>query len=256
MKYHEFFIASKEKAGRDKKAVLLSVALHLVVFLIFFMMPSTVYVSGDNVLFVNLQSDAALPAGMQKADIRTPAPLPVKPFRKNHTVTDLPAGAVDTIHRLSNEENKEVMIREQDVSVDMPRKKDDEGGRTAAAPATESHSSGYSKAGIVDGKIPGGNKISIAEARFGDRGAPAFVYQEIPVYPALARRLGMEGRVLLKLLIDANGKLLNVEVIESAGYGFTEASIEAVKKSTYAPGVRDGVKVATLALLPVRFRLQ
>lgn len=110
--------------------------------------------------------------------------------------------------------------------------------------------------GMGDGKTTEGNTVSPAETRFGDRGAPAFVYQEIPVYPALARRLGMEGRVLLKLLIDADGKLLNVEVIESAGYGFTEASIEAVKKSTYAPGVRDGVKVATLALLPVRFRLQ
>lgn len=66
----------------------------------------------------------------------------------------------------------------------------------------------------------------------------------------------MEGRVVLKLLIDANGELVHIEVVESAGYGFTEASIAAVKKSTYAPGVRNGVKVATRALLPISFRLQ
>ena len=94
------------------------------------------------------------------------------------------------------------------------------------------------------------------ETKFGEAGAPFFVYQAMPAYPAQARRLGMEGRVVLKLLIDANGKLVNIEVVESAGYGFTEASIEAVRKSTYAPGVRNGVKVATRALLPISFRLQ
>lgn len=97
---------------------------------------------------------------------------------------------------------------------------------------------------------------SIVESQFGDKGAPSFIYQEIPVYPALARRLGKEGRVILKLLIDADGKLQNVEIVEAAGYGFTEASLAAVKKSRYAPGYRDGVKVATCALLPVSFHLQ
>ena len=94
------------------------------------------------------------------------------------------------------------------------------------------------------------------ETKFGQAGAPFFLYQAIPAYPAQARRLGMEGRVVLKLLIDANGELVHIEVVESAGYGFTEASIAAVKKSTYAPGVRNGVKVATRALLPISFRLQ
>jgi len=94
------------------------------------------------------------------------------------------------------------------------------------------------------------------ESRFGDSGAPYFIHQEMPVYPALARKMGKEGRVLLKLFIDANGRLQNIEVVEAAGFGFTEATMEAVKKSKYAPGYYKGMKVATKVLLPVRFRLQ
>lgn len=57
-------------------------------------------------------------------------------------------------------------------------------------------------------------------------------------------------------MIGVDGKLVNVEVVESAGFGFTEASLAAVRKSTYAPGLQNGVKVAMRVLLPVSFRLQ
>jgi TonB family protein len=95
-----------------------------------------------------------------------------------------------------------------------------------------------------------------AATQFGYVGAPAFIHREMPVYPLLARRLGKEGKVILKLLIDMNGKLQNVEVVEPAGFGFTEAAVTAVKNSTYSPANRNGEKVTSNALLPVRFRLQ
>jgi len=96
----------------------------------------------------------------------------------------------------------------------------------------------------------------IAETEFGGMHAPAFIHREMPVYPMLARRLGKEGMVLLKLLIDMNGKLQDVEVVEPAGFGFTEAAVAAVKNSTYAPASCNGGKIAAKALLPVRFCLQ
>lgn len=96
----------------------------------------------------------------------------------------------------------------------------------------------------------------ISETRFGEAGAPAFIHREMPVYPVMARRLGKEGKVVLKLLIDKYGRLQDVEVIEHAGFGFAEAAIKAVKNSTYAPASRNGVNVMAKALLPVSFRLQ
>jgi protein TonB len=96
----------------------------------------------------------------------------------------------------------------------------------------------------------------LLDVEFGSANAPRFLHREKPVYPLMARRLGKEGRVLLRLTIDDNGKLLNIEVIEGAGYGFTEAAIEAVKKSTFQPAVKDGKPVMSKALLPVKFSLR
>jgi len=95
-----------------------------------------------------------------------------------------------------------------------------------------------------------------SELAFGVPQGPRFVHREIPIYPRLARRLGKEGKVLLRLTIDDAGCLAQVDVLESAGSDFTEASLEAVKRSTYAPAVRDGKPVAARALLPVRFELR
>ena len=103
-----------------------------------------------------------------------------------------------------------------------------------------------------------GGKIgdrSIVETSFGATGAPAFIDRVMPVYPFLARRLGREGRVILKLLIDRHGKLRSIEVLEGAGYGFLEAAVTAAKQSTYAPAIINGEAVASAAILPVRFRL-
>jgi TonB family protein len=100
------------------------------------------------------------------------------------------------------------------------------------------------------------NTPVIIETTFGSRNAPAFIHRETPLYPLVARRLGKEGKVVLKLMIDSNGRLLDIEVIERAAYGFTEAAVEAVRRSTYAPALQNGGKVAARAILPIRFHLE
>ncbi len=98
-----------------------------------------------------------------------------------------------------------------------------------------------------------GNPI---ETIFGASIAPAFLHKEMPVYPMMARRLGREGKVLLRLTVDERGYLLKVEVIEKAGYGFTEAAVEAVKKSTFLPAKKEGRPVASRVFLPIKFQLE
>jgi protein TonB len=96
----------------------------------------------------------------------------------------------------------------------------------------------------------------IVETSFGSVGAPAFLHREMPVYPFVARRYGKEGKVVLKLLIDQNGILQNIEVIEPSGFGFTEAAMSAIKKSTFIPAHRNGENIPSRALLAVRFILR
>ncbi|MCG2721156.1 MAG: TonB family protein [Thermodesulfovibrionales bacterium] len=93
------------------------------------------------------------------------------------------------------------------------------------------------------------------DVEFGTATGPKFLHKEMPVYPLVARRLNKEGNVVLRLTIDSAGKLMNIEVMENAGYGFTEAAREAVQKSTFMPAKRDGRSVACRALLPIRFKI-
>lgn len=104
--------------------------------------------------------------------------------------------------------------------------------------------------------VAGIDASSQIETRFGASVAPAFLHKEMPVYPMIARKLGREGKVVLKLTIDEKGNLLHIEVIERADYGFTEAAVEAVKKSTFLPAKKDGKPIASRALLPIKFRLE
>lgn len=93
------------------------------------------------------------------------------------------------------------------------------------------------------------------ETRFGDSIAPSFLNRVIPVYPAMAKKTGKEGRVLLKLTIDTEGNLSDIEIIEKAGFGFTEAAISAVRKSTFLPARMNGKPIVSKALLPIKFQL-
>ena len=96
----------------------------------------------------------------------------------------------------------------------------------------------------------------ISETIFGNSGSPAFIHRETPMYPYLAKRFGKGGKVVLKLLIDKNGNLQDIAIIEPSGFGFTEAAVEAIKKSTFAPAHMHGEKITSRAILSVRFNLK
>ena len=102
---------------------------------------------------------------------------------------------------------------------------------------------------------PGGGEPR-AEIAFGAGDGPRFRSQILPEYPRRARLAGVEGLVILRLTINANGDLAQIEVVQSGTHGFTEAAIRSVRASTYYPAVREGSPVEASVLLPIRFRLQ
>lgn len=109
---------------------------------------------------------------------------------------------------------------------------------------------------VIPEKVYVEPKAEPKDVEFGSAEGPRFSYREMPVYPLIARRLGKESRVLLRLTIDEKGRLLNVEVLEGAGYGFTESAVEAVKKSTFLPAKKEGKPISSRAILPIKFTLR
>ena len=72
----------------------------------------------------------------------------------------------------------------------------------------------------------------------------------------MARKLGKEGKVVLRLALDAQGQLQGIDIVEANGFGFAEAASSAIRKSTFAPAVRDGRAISSRVLVPVRFVLK
>ncbi len=93
-------------------------------------------------------------------------------------------------------------------------------------------------------------------AVFGTPNGPRFQYWELPEYPLLAKRRRQEGRVVLSISLSEKGGLTGIEVVEASNAIFVAPSIEAVKRSRFAPATRNGIPVAVKALLPIRFTLK
>jgi protein TonB len=86
---------------------------------------------------------------------------------------------------------------------------------------------------------------------------PLYKQNEPPLYPLKARRLGYEGIVMLKVLIDDNGRVDDLRVLKSSGHRVLDrAALSAVKKWLFEPGTENGVKKKMWVKIPVRFDLK
>ena len=80
--------------------------------------------------------------------------------------------------------------------------------------------------------------------------------QERLAYPELQRRAGVEGRTVLQFVVETDGSVGDIQVIQSAGNdGLDRAAIAAVRPSRFEPGRVDGEPVRVRFALPITFRL-
>jgi periplasmic protein TonB len=75
-------------------------------------------------------------------------------------------------------------------------------------------------------------------------------------YPPGARKAGTEGRVLLVLGIDAQGKVTSVRVLEAPSPSLAEAALEGARKFRFAPALLEGAPVATEIRFTYTFLLE
>lgn len=76
-----------------------------------------------------------------------------------------------------------------------------------------------------------------------------------PRYPADAARQGVSGSVLLKILVGTDGKAKDVLVEKSLPAGvFDAASMEAVRRWTFSPALKDGKPAQGWVRVPIDFQ--
>jgi len=77
-----------------------------------------------------------------------------------------------------------------------------------------------------------------------------------PRYPPLSRRMGEEGRAILRVLVNAHGMPERAEIRTSSGIArLDEAAREAVMRAQFRPHIDNGQAVAVFVIVPIRFQL-
>lgn len=74
-------------------------------------------------------------------------------------------------------------------------------------------------------------------------------------YPSIARRAGIEGRVILQFVVDEQGNVVDPRVVRGAGSGLDEAALDAIKQVRFTPGMQRGRPVKVQFTQQVIFRL-
>lgn len=76
-------------------------------------------------------------------------------------------------------------------------------------------------------------------------------------YPAVARKKGIQGRVLISFIVEKDGSLTNLHVVHRIGGGCDEESIRVLALSpNWKPGIENGKPVRVAYSVPIAFTLE
>jgi protein TonB len=182
----------------------------------------------------------------------TPPPIPRPPRRPITVARAEPETALPPPHS----------IRRSEPAVAPPRAAD---GLSAAADAGERP---VEQAAIPrvpadptasaggNGAPPGPTAAVLGAAPTGPRFAMGTALNPRPRYPLSARRRGLEGRVVLRVFVEPDGRVRSIDILESSRHAvLDDAAVEALLRWRFDPARRSGVPVASWIDVPVAFRL-
>jgi TonB family protein len=114
---------------------------------------------------------------------------------------------------------------------------------------------------------------TVRQAGFGDAEPPAaapvrpkqeampqlvpadITFKPNPVYTEEARKLRIEGEVLLEVVFESSGKLRVQRVIRGLGHGLDEEAVRAAQQIRFKPALRSGQPADSTAVLHIVFQL-
>lgn len=77
-----------------------------------------------------------------------------------------------------------------------------------------------------------------------------------PEYPAAAKRMGEQGKVVMRVLINEKGRAERVEIQKSSGSArLDEAAKQALMQALFKPYMEDGKALPVYAIVPINFQL-
>ena len=84
-----------------------------------------------------------------------------------------------------------------------------------------------------------------------------YLHNPPPDYPRMSKRLGEQGKVVVKVLIGEDGRAQKVERLTTSGFErLDKSAMEAAMRWRYVPGKRGGVAEAMWYQVPIQFTLE
>lgn len=178
-----------------------------------------------------------------------PQPLQPEPKKKEDVEEEKQP---EKIHKIVHHEN--LNVPKQQLKMQLPNLDLDIDPRLAGGIPVIASATPGPVAAAVSGAGPDFNAVMDLDAV---DTIPVPRYKAAPRYPYRAKRMGREGTVKIRFLVDKEGNVSDVKILEANPPGFfEEAVLDAVSAWKYAPGELMGRKVATLVTTSVVFQLE
>ncbi|MCS6999296.1 MAG: energy transducer TonB [Bacteroidota bacterium] len=88
---------------------------------------------------------------------------------------------------------------------------------------------------------------------------PEFDYADLQrrvQYPEIARRAGIEGKVIVKVLVGKDGKPKRAFVADSPSEMLNDAALKAVLATTFTPAIQNGNPIDVWVTIPIIFKIK
>lgn len=86
--------------------------------------------------------------------------------------------------------------------------------------------------------------------------APEIVYKQQPEYPEVARKVRLQGEVTVEALVDQEGCVNKVDILQGLPMGLDKATQDAVSRWVFHPAQAKGKPVPVAYVLTVNFSVQ
>jgi TonB family protein len=110
---------------------------------------------------------------------------------------------------------------------------------------------GFGDATVLLNNAPATRKLGAQP----DASPVEILFKPRPIYTAEARRLQIEGEVLLEIRFSAAGEIRIVRVIQGLGHGLDESAEAAAREIRFRPAERASTPVDSTAVVHIRFQL-
>lgn len=115
--------------------------------------------------------------------------------------------------------------------------------------------------GIVPGPsgpavLPGGGDETQPQRLTAEMSRPQALRPIQPHYTETARRVGIEGTVILEAIIDEKGNATNVRILRGLPMGLDRAAVEAIQQTPFKPAMMGNRPVKVYFTLTVNFTIQ